>query len=109
LGRGLGPLAAGAIIDAVDLATFGPVGVWIGMLAGGAVGWWLAPSLGFSRRHRWLCAALTGVYCTLPMTGFLPVATLVGGTIRLLSREPESGGDAIEAEFRSLPDSREDS
>jgi len=106
---GLGPLAAGAVIDAVDLATFGPVGIWLGMGVGGIVGWWLAPSLGFSRRYRWLCALLTGLYCTLPMTGFLPVATLVGGTIRLLEREAGPEPDVIEAEFHRLPDSRQDS
>lgn len=105
------PLLAGAVIDTVDFATLGPVGLTVGWLAGGVVGWWLAPILGFSTRLRPLAAILAGVYCALPMTGFVPIATFAAGLARVIegppndtaiSRESQtSAGDVAEAEFES--------
>ena len=54
--RFLAPIAAGLLLDAIDLMTFGPVGLWTGLAIGGSAGWVLSPYLGFSARHRWLCA-----------------------------------------------------
>ena len=94
--RGLGgglrrlavPALAGLALDALDLATFGPIGLWLGIPLGGALGFWLAPELGFPRSMRWLCSALAGLYCALPMTGFLPMATVAAGLARALARPP---------------------
>ena len=89
----LAPVGAGMVLDAVDLATYGPIGLWLGMLLGGVVGWSLAPVLRISAKRRWLCALAAGVYCTLPFTGVLPLATLAGllSRLRTIERRVERG------------------
>ena len=117
--RIFGPMLAGLLIDAVDLITFGSIGIYAGMFVGGAVGYWLAPALGFPPKGRWLSALMTGIYCTMPITGFIPAATIAAGLSRALFREddaaaakqatgsagkadsPLSPDDSIEAEFTS--------
>lgn len=113
------PLLAGAAIDAMDLATFGPMGLAVGWLAGGVVGWWLAPVLGFPARLRWVAAAIAGTYCALPMTGFLPLATFAAGLARLIANDEEAPPaqdarisaserePAIDAEYRSQWEQRD--
>ena len=71
--RIVGPMIAAIAIDLLDLATFGPVGLYTGLLLGAVAGYWLAPLLGFPPHRRWLSALATGVYCTLPLTGPLPL------------------------------------
>jgi hypothetical protein len=85
--RLLGPMLAGLVIDGLDLVTFGAIGIYTGMILGGAVGYWLAPTLGFPPRGRWLCAIMTGVYCTLPLTGFVPAALIAAGVSRAILRD----------------------
>jgi hypothetical protein len=86
LHRALGPLAGGIIIDVVDLATFGPIGLVMGALIGGLVGWWVSSIYGFGTRGRALIAILAAIYCTVPFTELFPLATLVAATARF--REP---------------------
>ena len=71
------PYAAAALLDAIDLATFGPLGLWVGFVLGALAGWFLAEHLGFMPRNRWMGAALGGLYCMLPGTSVLPLATVV--------------------------------
>ncbi len=106
----LGPIAAGVLLDLADFATLGPVGLYLGALVGGIAGWLLAAGLGVRRERRFGYAVAAAVYCTLPFTAYLPVATLLGAGVRLLEREPpgvdvpepDTGrGPAIEAEYRS--------
>ncbi len=109
-----GPLLAGLAIDLIDLATFGPVGIYTGLLIGGTVGYLLAPHLGFERRSWWISALLTGVYCTLPLTAFIPAATFAAIASRLLSAAPEEPSqtadpalrreDAIEVDYEVVDD-----
>jgi hypothetical protein len=75
------PLLAGMLLDAVDFVTLGPIGMAVGFFAGFGVGWWLAPELGFRSGRRVLAGLLGGVYCTLPMTGFVPAATVAAGLV----------------------------
>ncbi len=82
----IGPMIAGLAIDGLDLMTFGPIGLYTGLILGGAVGYWLAPRLGFPPRARWLAALMTGIYCTIPLTGFIPAAAIAAGLSRALSR-----------------------
>lgn len=116
--RFLAPVLAGGLIDAVDLATLGPIGLSLGALAGGLVGWWLAPLLGFRPGKRWLGALLSGLYCMLPLTSVLPLASVGAGLAQSL-REPNeedppgpaepAPDEAIDVEFRTVreePDSR---
>ncbi len=85
--RTFGPMIAGLAIDGLDLMTFGPFGLYAGLILGGAVGYWLAPMLGFPRKSRWLAALMTGIYCTIPLTGFIPAAAIAAGLSRALSRD----------------------
>ncbi len=71
------PYAAAALLDAIDLATFGPLGLWVGFVLGALAGWFLAEHLGFVPRNRWMAAALGAFYCMLPGTSVLPLATVV--------------------------------
>lgn len=110
--RIVGPMIAAIAIDLLDLATFGPVGLYIGLILGAAVGYWLAPLLGFPPHRRWLSALATGVYCTLPLTGLIPLATLASvisramtrGNLRIdADREPDPEG-AIDVEYEIVSD-----
>ena len=84
--RAVGPVAAGLILDFVDLGTFGPVGLVAGALIGGAVGWYLARALDMPPRWRPAAVLLAAIYCTLPFTEFIPAATLVGALARYAKR-----------------------
>ena len=56
----LGPLAAGIILDVLDLATFGPIGIFVGAFVGGYAGWILGEFEGFDHSIRIafaICAA----------------------------------------------------
>jgi len=81
-----GPMLAGFAIDVLDLMTVGPIGLYSGLLIGGAVGYVLAPTLGFPRHRWWISSLLTGIYCTLPLTAFVPAATFAVLVSRLASR-----------------------
>lgn len=109
-------MLAGLAIDALDLLTYGPIGIYAGMILGGVVGWWLAPRLGFPPHARWICALATGIYCTVPLTGFVPAAMLAAGITQALLQDPDRGRGtaesdpalrpegAIDAEFEVLED-----
>ena len=86
LHRALGPLAGGLILDFVDLATFGPVGLAGGFLIGGAVAWWISSIYELPTGKRLLFAALAMAYVGMPFTGVLPVATLISATARFKER-----------------------
>ena len=92
-----GPVAAGLIIDAVDFVTFGPVGLALGFPVGAAAGYWLARSLRLETNPSLLCALIAGVYCTIPGTELLPLATLVGALVRLEDM-PETSSTASSGE-----------
>jgi hypothetical protein len=93
-------MLAGLAIDAVDLMTFGPVGIYTGMFVGGAVGYWLAPTLGFPPKGRWLSALMTGIYCTMPITGFIPAAAIAAGLSRALFQEDDAAASQAEPDLR---------
>jgi hypothetical protein len=87
--RALGPIAGGLLLDLLDLATFGPVGLVAGPVIGGLVGWWLGSLYAFSPRGRALLAAAAAVYLTVPFTEPVPVATLIGAVARFRERRAE--------------------
>ena len=88
--RTFGPMIAGLAIDGLDLMTYGPIGLYTGLMVGGIAGYLLAPLLGFSERGRWLCALMTGVYCTVPLTGFIPAAAIAAGLSQVFLRGQET-------------------
>ncbi len=101
------PMFAALAIDLLDLATFGPIGLYTGLILGAIVGYWLAPFLGFPPHRRWVAALATGVYCTIPLTGLIPLATLGSVLSRSLLREhprvdaahPPDPGAVIDVEY----------
>ena len=96
LNRAFGPVVAGLIIDLVDLGTFGPIGLILGFPIGGLAGYWMASCLGLSRRACFLCAILAGLYCMVPFTEMLPLATLVGAYARFRDGEQQRADDGQE-------------
>lgn len=80
--RAFGPVAAGMVIDFVDFATFGPLGLVLGLPVGGLAGYWMGTALGLSRRASVGCAVAAAIYCTLPGTELIPLATIVGACVR---------------------------
>ena len=77
-GRAIGPVVAGMIIDVLDLATMGGTGFYLGFLLGAPAGWYLARRLGLDRKRAFLTALGCGIYCTIPFTSPIPVATMIG-------------------------------
>lgn len=82
LNRAFGPVVAGMILDVVDLATFGPLGFFLGIPVGLAAGYWLGTCLGLERKHCVWIAMAAAIYCTMPGTEFIPLGTLVGAFAR---------------------------
>jgi hypothetical protein len=102
----IGPVLAGFLLDLVDFATYGPIGIWAGAVVGGLAGYFLAMSMGVEAERRWPYAAIAGAYCMLPFTAFLPLATVLGTLIRLREgtpppQPPEGSAPTLEAEYRS--------
>lgn len=81
LHRAFGPLVGGMILDLVDLSTFGPYGIG-GFFIGALVGWWICSIYRISTSKRLMLALIAGVYCLLPLTEFIPVATLLSAYVR---------------------------
>jgi hypothetical protein len=84
----LGPLAAGIILDVLDLATFGPIGIVIGALVGGYAGWILGECEGFDHSIRIAFAICAAAYMTIPFTEPFPAATILIFTARFFAGPP---------------------
>lgn len=82
LNRAFGPIVAGLIIDLVDFATFGPVGLALGLPIGWLAGYWMGTALGLSKRASVWCAVAAGIYCVMPGTEVIPLATIAGACVR---------------------------
>ena len=88
LSRPYGMILAGAMLDAVDFTTFGPLAI-VGFPIGCLCGLWLAGQLGYPKRLRLAIAAGCGLYCMFPPTTLLPVATVLGLLARHLGVAPD--------------------
>ena len=98
LNRAFGPVVAGLVIDFVDLATFGPIGLYLGLPIGAFAGYWMGRALGFERKPSLLCAFAAGIYCMIPGTEMIPIATVVGALARYCESSPKSEKSAPPAE-----------
>ena len=87
LNHAMGPVLAGMIIDAVDLVTFGPVGLVLGLPVGALAGYWLGQSMGLDKSASGICALAAGVYCMIPFTEVLPLGTIVGALVRYENKD----------------------
>lgn len=84
LHRAVGPVAGGLILDFVDLATFGPFAIFLGPFMGFAVGWWISSIYNFSKPAKIFWSTLAAVYCAIPFTGIIPLATLISAISRFM-------------------------
>ncbi len=78
----IGPVVAGLILDTLDLATFGHLGIYGGFVIGATVGFWLTGMYRFGKTARLIWAVVAGIYCTVPFTEMLPLATILAATHR---------------------------
>jgi len=86
------PVLGGLILDFADLATWGPIGLYAGMVVGVIIGWFISGIYGFSKNGRLICSVLSGIYCTIPGTFFMPLATFIAATSRF-RQNPKSNED----------------
>ena len=100
LWHALGPILGGLALDLVDLATLGALGLYVGFPLGAGVAWWLSGLYRIETRVRATLAVLTGIYCMIPTTHFLPLATVVGALGRFFEdpvEAQEEGDDTATA------------
>ncbi len=88
------PILGGLILDFADLATFGPIGLYAGMIVGCTVGWLISGIYGFSRNGRVIFSLLAGIYCTIPGTFFLPLATVISAMTRFREKPAPPSNDS---------------
>lgn len=86
LNNAFGPLAGALLLDFVDLATIGPLGIG-GFFIGTAVGWWILSVYNISKNTRVLLALFAGIYCLVPFTEFIPIATLISALARFFKKD----------------------
>jgi hypothetical protein len=77
LNNAIAPLAGGILIDTLDIATFGPVGLYFGLFIGFAAGWWITSVYRFEKKTKLIWSLLAGIYCMTPGTAFFPLATVI--------------------------------
>lgn len=104
--RAFGPLAGGLILDLVDLAMFGPLGVVAGPVVGAAVGWWISSLYRLSVSARVVFAALAALYVSIPFTEVLPIATVISAFARFQSSDDKPPVDVSADEKASSDRSR---
>ena len=86
--RALGPIAGGLMLDFVDLATLGPIGLFLGPFLGFAAAMWICSIYRFSLRTKIWLSLLAGLYCMVPMTEPFPLATITMAFCRFFEGPP---------------------
>ncbi len=82
------PLIAALAVDLADFATAGPIGLVAGLFVGGLLTGAVSLNAGARPHRALLLALLGGLYCALPLTEAVPLATLLTLLHTLLSRGP---------------------
>lgn len=80
--RSFGPLGGGILLDLADLTTFGGLGLYLGPIIGSLLGWWLAKVYGFGVWGQCGLIFIAALYCALPLTSLVPLATIVFALIK---------------------------
>ncbi len=71
------PLFIGMLVDMVDLATLGPIGMAWGWLIGGVGSFVVCSIYNVKLKIKVITSILIGLYCSMPGTSFLPLATVL--------------------------------
>ncbi|MCB1045319.1 MAG: hypothetical protein KDC35_20425 [Acidobacteria bacterium] len=83
------PILVGMVVDMLDLATLGPLGVMWGWLIGG-VGTYVVATLNkVPPKPKLFWSVVVGLYCSIPGTSFLPVATVMMTLWKWLGHKPK--------------------
>jgi hypothetical protein len=87
ISESIGPMLAGMLIDVIDAATFNPI---MGMLVGWPLGYYIVRQVGCSKATASKLGILSGVYCALPGTFLIPMATILAiyGKVRAIMSAP---------------------
>ena len=80
LERAVGPVVAGLLVDLLDAATVSPL---LGLLLGWPLGSYVLRKAGLPTQRAVLLGGLVGVYCALPGTFAIPVATIFGALVKV--------------------------
>jgi len=72
-----GPLLAAISIDVADVFSVGPVGWVAGLFLGGLLTVMVSLAAGAKLRRALVFGALGGIYCAMPLTGPIPLATML--------------------------------
>jgi hypothetical protein len=103
-GGGWAPILTALAIDLADLAMIGPVGLVAGFGVGFALTGLLTLATGVPLRRAALLSLLAGIYCTLPFTDVVPLATMLTLLrIALLRRGPASSESPQSSQPSSEP------
>ena len=89
LQKAFGPILGGLLIDFLDLATFGPIGIGMGVVVGMIAGYWVTSFYDLQKKHQLWWTVIAGIYCAVPFTEAFPFATLIGAFARYFETEPE--------------------
>lgn len=76
-GSGWAPILTALAIDLADLAMIGPTGVMVGFFVGFALTSMLTLATGVPWRRAVVLSLLAGIYCMLPLTDLVPLATML--------------------------------
>jgi hypothetical protein len=87
---GWAPILTALAIDLADLAMIGPTGLVAGFWVGAALTGLLTISTGVPLRRAAVLSLLAGIYCLLPITDVVPLATMLTLLrMALLRRSPQ--------------------
>jgi uncharacterized ion transporter superfamily protein YfcC len=76
-GAGWAPILTALAIDLADLAMIGPTGIVVGFGVGFALTFMLTFATGVPLRRAAVLSVLAGIYCMLPITDVVPLATML--------------------------------
>jgi uncharacterized ion transporter superfamily protein YfcC len=74
---GWAPILTALAIDLADLAMIGPTGIVMGFGVGFALTFMLTFATGVPLRRAGVLSVLAGIYCMLPITDVVPLATML--------------------------------